>query len=267
MPAVLARLDPTLRPPIWKRSKPCRSVSWHSRLPAGGNGESDIQLHRFRSASGAESAILRAAIAEYNYKIEGYRAGRQVAKSRSDVGHDRLNVVDLEKMRNEPDRLGVGKVEHAVGAGHAGRMQRNLDSVEQVGNSAQRDLGALIAERNGYVQSWHADVAEKLAEATSKLSDARESFNKAQLKRQLVELRAEQDATVLTIGRGISPGSVLTAGQQLISSTPPTRRWKLVPTSRAARMAVRRGHGRDVRHVPVYAIRHGAWRAKRYRRG
>ena len=125
-------------------------------------------------------------------------------------------------MRNELDRLGVGSKLNTLSAQDTrAEMQRNLDSVEQAGNSAQRDLAALIAERNGYIQSWHADVAEKLAEATAKLSDARESFNKAQLRRQLVELRAEQDATVLTVSRGISPGSVLTAGQQLITLVPP----------------------------------------------
>ena len=46
---------------------------------------------------------------------------------------------------------------------------------------AQRDLAAMLAERNSYVQQWHADVADKLSDATSKLSDARESMNKAQL--------------------------------------------------------------------------------------
>jgi HlyD family secretion protein len=176
-----------------------------------------------------EAAIFAQRMSEYNFKLEGYRQkadslSAQVAKSRSDiVGYrDRLNVaINLEKMRNELDRLGVGSKLNTLSAQDTrAEMQRNLDSVEQVGNSAQRDLGALIAERNGYIQSWHADAAEKLAEAAAKLSDARESFNKAQLRRQLVELKAEQDATVLTIGRGISKGSVLTAGQQLITLVP-----------------------------------------------
>jgi len=69
------------------------------------------------------------------------------------------------------------------------------------------------------VQSWHADVSEKLAEATGKLSDARESLNKAQLRRQLVELRAERDATVLTVAK-VSVGSVLQSGQQFITLVP-----------------------------------------------
>jgi len=63
------------------------------------------------------------------------------------------------------------------------------------------------------------EVAEKLTDALAKLSDARESLNKAQLRRQLVELRAEKDGTVLTIGK-VSVGSVLTAGQQFITLVP-----------------------------------------------
>src|SRR5262249_16626485 len=53
----------------------------------------------------------------------------------------------------------------------------------------------------------------------SKLSDAREQLNKAQLRKQLVELRAESDATVLTVAR-VSVGSVLQSGQQFITMVP-----------------------------------------------
>jgi hemolysin D len=58
-----------------------------------------------------------------------------------------------------------------------------------------------------------------LTEALGKLSDARESLNKAQLHRQLVELRAEQDGTVMTISK-VSVGSVLNPGQQFITLVP-----------------------------------------------
>jgi membrane fusion protein, hemolysin D len=98
-------------------------------------------------------------------------------------------------------------------------MERNLHNAEETARSLQRDLAALIAERDGYVQSWHADISEKLSDATGKLSDARESLNKAQLRRQLVELRADRDATVLTVAR-VSVGSVLQSGQQFITLVP-----------------------------------------------
>jgi HlyD family secretion protein len=77
----------------------------------------------------------------------------------------------------------------------------------------------MIAERNGFVQSWRADVSQQLSDATGKLSDARESLNKAQLRKQLVELRAEQDSIVLTVAK-VSAGSVLQSGQQFITLVP-----------------------------------------------
>ncbi len=98
-------------------------------------------------------------------------------------------------------------------------MQDYLDNAKQQQLGAQRDLAALIAERNGFIQNWHNDVGEKLTDALSKLSDARELLNKAQLHRQLVELRAEQDGTVMTISK-VSVGSVLNPGQQFITLVP-----------------------------------------------
>jgi hemolysin D len=98
-------------------------------------------------------------------------------------------------------------------------MQGSLDSAVQQATGGQRDLAALIAERNGYIQNWHAEIADKLTDALGKLSDARESLNKAQLRRQLVELRAERDGTVMAVGK-VSVGSVLNAWQQFITLVP-----------------------------------------------
>jgi hemolysin D len=61
--------------------------------------------------------------------------------------------------------------------------------------------------------------AGKLADVTSKLSDAREQLNKSQLRRQLVELRADRDATVLSIAK-VSVGLVLPSGQHFITTVP-----------------------------------------------
>ena len=71
----------------------------------------------------------------------------------------RLKAKQLEeKMRNELDRLGVGSKLNTLQAQDTrAEMQRYLDSAIQVGNSSQRDLAALLAERDGYIQSWHAD--------------------------------------------------------------------------------------------------------------
>jgi HlyD family secretion protein len=227
---LMARLDPTFAAADLEALK--SQVADYSSQVARMQAEMEDRPFVYTGSDphlALQSAIFAQRQSEYMFKLENYRQKgdsltAQIAKARSDiVGYqDRLAVaVNLEKMRNELDRLGVGSKLNTLQAQDSrAEMQRFLDSAFSTASSGQRDLAALVAEREGYSQSWHADIAEKLAEATSKLSDARESFNKAQLKRQLVELRADQDATVQTVARGVSPGAVLTAGQQFLSLVP-----------------------------------------------
>ena len=98
-------------------------------------------------------------------------------------------------------------------------MARALANAEQTAEGARRNLAAMTAERDAYIQGWHAEVAQKLAEATSKLSEAREQLNKAKLRRALVELKSEGDATVLAVAK-VSVGSVMQSGQQFITLVP-----------------------------------------------
>jgi HlyD family secretion protein len=175
-----------------------------------------------------QAAIFGQRQAEYELKLEGYKQkidGLVTAISRSNADADgyrnRLAVAqNVESMRRELDRLGVGsKLNTLAAMDNRAEMQRYLTNAMETAQSGQRDLSALIAERNGYIQSWHADLAEKLSDAIGKLSDAREQLNKAQLRRQLVELRADRDATVQSVAR-VSEGSVLQPGQQFITLVP-----------------------------------------------
>jgi HlyD family secretion protein len=175
-----------------------------------------------------QAAIFGQRQAEYELKLEGYKQkidGLVTAISRSNADADgyrnRLAVAqNVESMRRELDRLGVGsKLNTLAAMDNRAEMQRFLGNALETARSGQRDLSALIAERDGYIQSWHADLAEKLSDATGKLSDAREQLNKAQLRRQLVELRVDRDATVQSIAR-VSEGSVLQPGQQFITLVP-----------------------------------------------
>ena len=175
-----------------------------------------------------QAAIYAQRKAEYDYKMENYQQKADslvasIAHANSDIAgyRDRLEVAAaVEKMRKDLEKLAVGSRLNTLSAmDNRAEMARNLAAAQEQATGAQRDLAALLAERNGYVQSWHADTADKLSDATSKLSDAREALDKAQLRRQLVELRADRDATVLTIAK-VSVGSVLQSGQQLITLVP-----------------------------------------------
>ncbi len=164
----------------------------------------------------------------YNFRLENYKQKADsliatIARARGDAAgyRDRLAVAqDVEQMRRQLEKMQVGSRLNTLAAmDNRAEMARNLANSQEAAASASRDLAAQVAERDAYVQNWHAEIAEKLADATSKLSDAREAMNKAQLRRQLVELRAEHDATVLTVAK-VSVGSVLQSGQQFITLVP-----------------------------------------------
>ena len=226
---ILARLDPTFAAAdLGAMAAQVASLqSQVSRMQA------EVENKPF-TYSGTDPALsLQAAIfaqrqSEYNYKLEGYRQkadslAATIRRANSDATgyRDRLTYAkSLEQMRKELEKLQVGSRINTLSAMDTrAEVQRYLDNSLQTAEGAQRDLAALMAEREGYIQNWHAEVADKLADATSKLSDARENLNKAQLRRQLVELRADRDATVLTVAK-VSQGSVLQSGQQFITLVP-----------------------------------------------
>ncbi|KAA5607781.1 HlyD family efflux transporter periplasmic adaptor subunit, partial [Rhodovastum atsumiense] len=78
---------------------------------------------------------------------------------------------------------------------------------------------ALVAERDGYVHQNAAETSQQLTEQGRKLADAREQFNKAALRRTLVQLRADRDAIVLRIAP-VSVGTVMQTAQEFIELVP-----------------------------------------------
>jgi hemolysin D len=226
---VVARLDPTFA--AADAGALAAQVSTLQAQVSRLQAEADGQVFNYSGVDpnlALQAAIFGERQSEYNYKLENYIQKINglvsgIAKANSDAAgyRGRLAVAsDVEKMRRDLERLQVGSKLNTLAAMDAKvEMERNLHAAEETVASGQRDLAALAAERDGYVQSWHADISEKLAEAAGKLSDARESLNKAQLRKQLVELRADRDATVLTVAK-VSVGSVLQSGQQFITLVP-----------------------------------------------
>jgi hemolysin D len=226
---VLAQLDPTFAAAdVGALAAQVSSLQAQvSRLQAEADGQ-PFAYSGIEPNLALQAAIYGQRKAEYNFKLENYTQKvnglvSAIAKANSDSAgfRSRLQVAtNVEQMRRDLEKLQVGsKLNTLAAMDNRAEMERNLHSSEQIVVSAQRDLSAMVAERDGYVQSWHADISEKLAEAASKLSDARESLNKAQLRKQLVELRADRDATVLTVAK-VSVGSVLQSGQQFITLVP-----------------------------------------------
>lgn len=166
--------------------------------------------------------------AEFDAKMDNFRhhadeLAAVISRSQSDAAgyRERLQVAEsVEQMRKQLESEQAGsKLELLKATDTRAEMARALANAEQTGQGAQRDLAASQDERDGYVQGWHADVSEKLAQASSRLSDTREQLRKAQLRRQLVELRSERDAIVQSVAK-VSVGSVLQSGQHFITLVP-----------------------------------------------
>ena len=187
----------------------------------------------YTAASASPDAVLQSALfhqraAERIAKLENYRqridaARAQVQHGMADVQgyQDRLRVAtELERKRIELEHLQVGSQINRLSATDTRlEVQRGLDGARAQVQEAVRDLQALTAERDGYDQQWHGQVSQDLSESGRKLSDAQEQLHKAQLRQQLVELRADADAVVLTVAR-VSVGSVLQSGDQFLSLVP-----------------------------------------------
>lgn len=170
---------------------------------------------------GQRQAQYRYQIESYNQKLSGLQA--QITRAEHDVaafGQRHRIASVLESKRRELERLQVGsQVNRLIAEDQAIEMQRNLTDATGAAERARRDLDQLVAERDGYEQQWKAKISEELTLRRRSLSDATESLRKASLRRELVDLRADQDAVVLSVAK-VSVGSVMQSGEQLITLVP-----------------------------------------------
>jgi len=226
---VLARLDPTFA----AADVGALQAQISSLEAAVSRMQAEVEERPFQYSGLDPSLSLQAAIyaqreSERRSKLEYYRQKidgltSTVARSATDATafRERLLVAkDLEAMRKKLEALQVGsRYNSLIATDSRLEIERNLATAIETGEMAKTEHAAMTAERDGYVQNWRAQIAQTLSEEARKLSDARESLNKALLRRQLVELRADRDAAVLTVAK-VSEGSVLQPGEQLITLVP-----------------------------------------------
>jgi HlyD family secretion protein len=157
----------------------------------------------------------------YQQRINGLQAAVARGVADADAYQARKAVAEqVVSVRKELERHQVGSMLLSLAATDSLlETARGLANATATVESARRDLDALKAERDAYEQNWLAEVSQKLSDQMQKLADAREKLNKARLRHQLVELRANRDATVLTVAK-TSVGSVLQSGDQFITLVP-----------------------------------------------
>ena len=226
---VLAKLDPTFAAAdLGSLTAQVSSLSAEvARLQAEAGGKP------FTYNGNDPDWLLQASIyghrqAEFGLKVENYKhkldeLTSMISKAESDIaGYTKRAEVaqNVEGIRKELEARQLGSRLNTLAASDASvEMQRARAGAEEILQSSKRDREALQAESGSFVQNWSADVSQKLSDAVRKLSDAREQLNKAQLRRSLVELRADQDAIVQSLAK-VSVGSVLQSGQPFLTLVP-----------------------------------------------
>lgn len=185
--------------------------------PVPGNADSALQAMIFTQ----RQAALGAQMAEYDQKIASLKQTHDRAVSDTQGYGQRLGIAaDVETMRKELERLTVGARLNTLSATDTRlEMTRMLQNSAGLVQSSQHDLDAQVQDRAYYLQNWRAQTSQDLAQASINLANAQSSLDKAALRRKLVQLRAPEDAVVLTVAK-VSAGSVLQPSDQLITMMP-----------------------------------------------
>jgi HlyD family secretion protein len=225
---LLARLDPTFAGADLEGLK-TQTASLQAevdRLTAEGKGT--IYVGDATAAGQLQAAIFKQRQAEYGFKMETYRQkisslASTMAKAQGEIANytEQLRIAqDMLAARQRLEREGVGsKFNTQQALSQATEERRALNGAIQTAASSRQDMDALIAERDGYTQQWHAESSQQLNDAARKLADASDQLAKAQRRHDLVEMRAEQDGVVLAIA-SVSPGSVLSVAEPFITLVP-----------------------------------------------
>ena len=225
---LLARLDPTFA------AADAQTLETQVRsLQAEVDRLQAEQQGRSYTPDGSPASELQAMIfsqrhAERAARLENYRQKIDSAKSKlaqtvTDIAAYAEQYRDAESkeaMYRELQRLQVGSKLNSLQAGaQRAEVGRTLEAARAGNVAAQSELEALVSERNAYIQQADAEISQQLTDQGRKLADAREQWHKANLRRKLVDLRAPQDAVVLSVAK-VSVGSVMQSGDEFISLVP-----------------------------------------------
>jgi HlyD family secretion protein len=129
-------------------------------------------------------------------------------------------AVDVEKMRQQLEHDQVGSRLDTMAAVNA-RLEAEryvLTSVQQEDN-ARQTIASLKGQLDNYNQQWFADVSQTITQDALQLATYRDQLEHAALNSKLIDLRADQDATVLSVAP-VSVGAVLQPGTTFFTLVP-----------------------------------------------
>ncbi|OYQ31556.1 hypothetical protein CHU95_20660 [Niveispirillum lacus] len=146
-----------------------------------------------------------------------------IASGLRDAEHFRARLKvseEIEGMRSELARKEVGsRLNVLIAQDTKAEIARNLSNSEQQVLTSRNELESIRAEREAFLQQWRSELTTQLASKRTELSQVEDSLSKAEYIRDLVELRAAADATVVSVA-DLGSGAVVPSGEVLVSLMP-----------------------------------------------
>jgi HlyD family secretion protein len=179
-------------------------------------------------ASALQLQTYNQQVGQYNFTMQDYAQKISALQSQIKGYNDqmayykqRLSIAsNVEGMRKDLQHLQVGsKLDTLAATDERVNVQSELANALSSAQTDERQLASQEAERDAFDQQWRANISTQLATALNNLAQAQQQLAKAKLANQLVALTAPQDSIVQSVAP-ISPGSVLAAGQTLMSLAP-----------------------------------------------
>jgi HlyD family type I secretion membrane fusion protein len=169
----------------------------------------------------ARQAQLRALDLGYDEKIAGARSTRERAQKEVTFYSERLSLIrEVETMRTTLQERQTGsRLNTIIASDQRVEIERNVEVQRMIADGAAHQIESLRAEHDAARRKWMADIAEQLVDRQRLLAAAREEATKAGKRRELIDLRAVQDAVVLQVG-DISIGSVVESAKKLFVLVP-----------------------------------------------
>jgi hemolysin D len=192
-------------------------ISNRPYAPSTSNAQSELQLQAYNQLQ----AQYEYGVKNFDQQIVGLEASLQHAQSDIDQYGKRLAISsNVERMRDQLQQMQVGsQLNTLAAADNRLNMAGSLADAQSAAKQAIGNIASTVAQRGAFIQQWFSTLSQQLQQASNSLATAQQALTKDTKEHQLVDLRADQDAMVLTLAH-TSPGSVLQGGQQFISLVP-----------------------------------------------
>ena len=138
-----------------------------------------------------------------------------------EVLQQRYSVVEeVEKMRKELEKTAVGsKLNVLIAQNDRLAITRELDRTRNTRVEEQHKLATLQARREALIQDWRQQAASQLVEVQRRHDSVVDQLQKAQRRKELIQLTAPEDAVVLQMAQR-SVGSIVEGAEQLFTLVP-----------------------------------------------